>query len=85
MPSKQTEAEKKLRKLSHYLRRGWQRQYPVPEKVLESVREVVRQQWKFEHQEVEKPQRSQQLEHTKRAQEQQIPPPTHKHRHGHSH
>jgi hypothetical protein len=85
MPSDNAQAEKKLRKLSQYLQRGWQRQHPVRPKILESFREVARAQWEFDHQVPQKPQRSQDLEHSKEAEGHKRPPPTQRQDHGHSH
>jgi hypothetical protein len=48
-----TQIEAKLHKLAKRLQRGWAKLYPVTEKTLVAVREVVSQEWDKE-QEIEK-------------------------------
>ena len=50
MPDQNTDAEAALQKLGHRLRLGWAKKHPVQDKSLESVRDVVREQWEQEQQ-----------------------------------
>lgn len=50
MASPPKEPEEKLRQLGERLRRGWAKLYPVTEKELSVVRQVVREQWEQKHQ-----------------------------------
>ena len=48
MPDHEKTAQEKLQKLAKRLRQGWAVRYPVSEKTLEAVRQVVKQQWEQE-------------------------------------
>jgi len=48
MPNQKTDAESALQKLGQRLRLGWAKKHPVPDRSLESVRDIVREQWEKE-------------------------------------
>lgn len=48
MSKPQPDADATLHKLGQHLRKGWAKQEPSQEKLLESVKETVREQWEKE-------------------------------------
>lgn len=48
MPDDNTDAATKLKKLGQRARAGWQRQHPIPDQSLETVRQTVREEWQRE-------------------------------------
>lgn len=48
MPDQNTDADAALTKLGQRLRSGWAKKHPVSDKSLESVRDIVREQWEQE-------------------------------------
>jgi len=48
MPDQNTDAEAALQKLGHRVRLGWAKKHPIPDKSLESVKNIVREQWEQE-------------------------------------